>query len=86
MRNLAQCRAAWATLAASAVFGAVSGSSLANAATMTRIALPELRKAGYDDGLSTGCIAAGGSTDILIPPSIILVIYAVMVIAFWKLF
>ena len=65
-----------ATLAASAVFGAVSGSSLANSATMTRIALPELRKAGYDDGLSTGCIAAGGSTDILIPPSIILVIYA----------
>ena len=40
------------------------------------MALPELRKAGYDDGLSTGCIAAGGSTDILIPPSIILVIYA----------
>src|SRR5262245_49938074 len=54
-----------ATLAASALFGAVSGSSLANAATMTRIALPELRKAGYDDGLATGCIAAGGSTDIL---------------------
>jgi C4-dicarboxylate transporter DctM subunit len=65
-----------ATLAASALFGAVSGSSLANSATMTRMALPELRKAGYDDGLSTGCIAAGGSTDILIPPSIILVIYA----------
>jgi C4-dicarboxylate transporter, DctM subunit len=43
---------------------------------MSRIALPELRKAGYDDGLATGCIAAGGSTDILIPPSIILVIYA----------
>jgi C4-dicarboxylate transporter DctM subunit len=40
------------------------------------MALPELRKAGYDDGLATGCIAAGGSTDILIPPSIILVIYA----------
>ena len=65
-----------ATLVASACFGAVSGSSLANSATMTRMALPELRKAGYDDGLSTGCIAAGGSTDILIPPSIILVIYA----------
>jgi tripartite ATP-independent transporter DctM subunit len=65
-----------ATLVASAVFGAVSGSSLANAATMTRMALPELRKAGYDDGLATACIAAGGSTDILIPPSIILVIYA----------
>ena len=66
-----------ATLAASALFGAVSGSSLANAATMTRMALPELRKAGYDDGLATGCIAAGGSTDILIPPSIILVVYAI---------
>lgn len=65
-----------ATLVASALFGAVSGSSLANSATMTRMALPEMRKAGYDDGLSTGCIAAGGSTDILIPPSIILVIYA----------
>src|SRR6185295_7749129 len=65
-----------ATLVASAIFGAVSGSSLANSATMTRMALPELRKAGYDDGFSTGCIAAGGSTDILIPPSIILVIYA----------
>ena len=44
-----------ATLAASALFGAVSGSSLANAATMTRMALPELRKAGYDAGLATGC-------------------------------
>lgn len=65
-----------ATLVASACFGAVSGSSVANAATMTRMALPELRKAGYDDGLATGCIAAGGSTDILIPPSIVLVIYA----------
>jgi C4-dicarboxylate transporter, DctM subunit len=65
-----------ATLVASACFGAVSGSSVANAATMTRMALPELRRAGYDDGLATGCIAAGGSTDILIPPSIILVIYA----------
>lgn len=65
-----------ATLVASACFGAVSGSSVANAATMTRMALPELRKAGYDDGFATGCIAAGGSTDILIPPSIVLVIYA----------
>lgn len=65
-----------ATLVASACFGAISGSSVANAATMTRMALPELRKAGYDDGLATGCIAAGGSTDILIPPSIVLVIYA----------
>jgi tripartite ATP-independent transporter DctM subunit len=65
-----------ATLAASACFGAVCGSSVATAATMTRIALPEMRKAGYDDGLATGSLAAGGSLGILIPPSIILVIYA----------
>jgi len=65
-----------ATLLASACFGAVSGSSVANAATMTRIALPEMRKAGYDPGLATGSIAAGGTIGILIPPSIILVFYA----------
>ena len=65
-----------ATIFASACFGAVCGSSIATAATMTRIALPEMRKAGYDDGLATGSIAAGGSIGILVPPSIILVIYA----------
>jgi tripartite ATP-independent transporter DctM subunit len=65
-----------ATIAASACFGAVCGSSVATAATMTRIALPEMRKAGYDDGLATGSLASGGSLGILIPPSIILVIYA----------
>lgn len=65
-----------ATILASACFGAVCGSSVATAATMTRIALPEMRKAGYDDGLATGSVAAGGSLGILIPPSIILVIYA----------
>jgi tripartite ATP-independent transporter DctM subunit len=64
------------SLAASACFGAVCGSSLATAATMTRIALPEMRKAGYDLGLAAGALAAGGSLGILIPPSIILVIYA----------
>ncbi len=64
------------SLAASACFGAVCGSSLATAATMTRIALPEMRKAGYDPGLAAGALAAGGSLGILIPPSIILVIYA----------
>jgi tripartite ATP-independent transporter DctM subunit len=64
-----------ATLAASACFGAVCGSSVATAATMSRIALPEMRKAGYDPGLATGSLAAGGSLGILIPPSIILVIY-----------
>jgi tripartite ATP-independent transporter DctM subunit len=65
-----------AALAASACFGAVCGSSVATAATMTRIALPEMREAGYDHGLATGSLAAGGSLGILIPPSIILVIYA----------
>ena len=63
-------------LAASACFGAVCGSSVATAATMTRIALPEMRRAGYDAGLASGALAAGGSLGILIPPSIILVIYA----------
>jgi C4-dicarboxylate transporter DctM subunit len=63
-------------LAASACFGAVCGSSLATAATMTRIALPDMRKAGYDPGLASGALAAGGSLGILIPPSIILVIYS----------
>jgi tripartite ATP-independent transporter DctM subunit len=65
-----------AALAASACFGAVCGSSIATAATIGRIALPEMRKAGYDPGLATGSLAAGGSLGILIPPSIILVIYA----------
>ena len=65
-----------AVIVASACFGAVCGSSVATAATMTRIALPEMRKAGYDDGFATGSLAAGGSLGILIPPSIILVIYA----------
>ncbi|MGH6737714.1 MAG: TRAP transporter large permease, partial [Bradyrhizobium sp.] len=65
-----------AALAASACFGAVCGSSVATAATMTRIALPEMRRAGYDPGLATGSLASGGSLGILIPPSIIFVIYA----------
>jgi tripartite ATP-independent transporter DctM subunit len=64
------------TLAACACFGAVCGSSVATAATMTRIALPEMRKMGYDPGLASGALAAGGSLGILIPPSIIMVIYA----------
>lgn len=65
-----------ATIAASGAFGAISGSSVATAAAMTRIALPEMRKAGYSDGYSSASIAAGGSLGILIPPSIILLIYA----------
>ncbi|NOJ45964.1 TRAP transporter large permease [Bradyrhizobium archetypum] len=65
-----------AAIGASACFGAVCGSSIATAATMTRIALPEMRTAKYNDGFAAGAIAAGGSLGILIPPSIILVIYA----------
>jgi C4-dicarboxylate transporter DctM subunit len=69
---------AFATIGACAGFGSVSGSSVATAATMTRIAMPEMRRAGYDDRLSTGSIAAGGSLGILIPPSIPLVIYGLI--------
>jgi tripartite ATP-independent transporter DctM subunit len=64
-----------AAIGASACFGAVCGSSIATAATMTPIALREMRSAGYSDALATGAIAAGGTLGILFPPSIILVIY-----------
>lgn len=69
---------AMAAVGASAGFGAICGSSLATAATMGRVSLPELRKYGYSDALSTATVAAGGTLGILIPPSIILVIYAVL--------
>ena len=68
---------AMATIGGCAAFGAICGSSLATAATMSKVALPEMRKAGYSPALSTGTLAAGGTLGILIPPSIILVIYAV---------
>ncbi|MFD2176656.1 TRAP transporter large permease [Veronia pacifica] len=67
---------ALATIGASAGFGMISGSSLATTATMGRIALPEMRRAGYTDSLSSGTVAAGGTLGILIPPSTVLVIYA----------
>jgi C4-dicarboxylate transporter DctM subunit len=69
---------AMAAIGACAGFGAVCGSSLATAATMGQVALPELRRAGYDPGLATGALAAGGTLGILIPPSIVLVIYAIL--------
>lgn len=59
-------------------FGAICGSSLATAATMGHVALPELRRYGYPDTLATGALAAGGTLGILIPPSVILVIYAIL--------
>jgi len=64
-----------ATIGASACFGAVCGSSIATAATMTPISLKEMRAAGYSDRIATGAIAAGGTLGILFPPSIILVIF-----------
>lgn len=64
-----------ATIAASGAFGAVCGSSVATAAAMTRISMPEMRRAGYDEGFAAASVAAGGTLGILIPPSIILVIY-----------
>lgn len=69
---------AMATVGASAGFAAVCGSSLATAATMTRVAMGPMRKFGYDDRLSTGALAAGGTLGILIPPSVPLVIYGLI--------
>ena len=67
-----------ATVGACAGFAAVSGSSLATAATMGTVALPEMKRFKYDDRLATGSVAAGGTIGILIPPSIVLIIYAVL--------
>lgn len=70
---------AMATIGACAGFGAVSGSSIATASTMSRVALPEFDRFGYDKGFATGVLAAGGTLGILIPPSVALVIYAIVV-------
>jgi C4-dicarboxylate transporter DctM subunit len=66
------------TIFGCAGFGAVCGSSVATASAMTTVALPEMRARGYQPALSTGCIAAGGTLGILIPPSIIMVLYALL--------
>jgi tripartite ATP-independent transporter DctM subunit len=69
---------AMATIGSCAGFGAVTGSSLATAATIGSIALPEMRQRGYSVELATGCVAAGGTLGSLIPPSGIMVLYAVL--------
>lgn len=69
---------AMAAVGACAGFGSICGSSLATAATMSKVALPELRRYGYSGGFSTATLAAGGTLGILIPPSVILVIYAIL--------
>jgi tripartite ATP-independent transporter DctM subunit len=69
---------AMASVLACAAFGAICGSSVATAATITRVALPELQRHGYSGRLSTGTLAASGTLGILIPPSVPLVIYAIL--------
>jgi C4-dicarboxylate transporter DctM subunit len=69
---------AHATVLACAGFGAICGSSIATAATMSKVAYPSMRQLGYADYLSTGVIAAGGTLGIMIPPSTILVIYGIV--------
>lgn len=69
---------AMAGVASCAGFGAISGSSLATAATMTQVVLPELQRKKYKDSLATGSLAAGGTLGMLIPPSVPLVIYAIL--------
>ena len=68
---------AMATIAACGGFSAVCGSSIATAATMARVAMPEMRRFGYADSLAAGAVAAGGTLGILIPPSVILVVYGI---------
>jgi tripartite ATP-independent transporter DctM subunit len=69
---------AMATVASCAGFGAVCGSSLATVGTMARIALPEMKSRGYADSLSTGSIASGATLGIIVPPSVIMVLYAIL--------
>ncbi|SEB15856.1 TRAP transporter large permease [Marinobacterium iners] len=69
---------ALATVVSCGAFSAVCGSSMATSATMAKVAMPSMREYKYSDGLATGAIAAGGSLGILIPPSVILVVYGLM--------
>lgn len=68
---------AMATVAACAGFAALSGSSIATAAAMGKVSMPEMRRYGYSDGLAAGTIAAGGTLGILIPPSVLMVLYGI---------
>ena len=69
---------AMATIGACALFGAVCGSSIATAATIGKIAMPEMRRLGYDDRLASASVAAGGTLGVMIPPSILFVVYGIM--------
>ena len=70
---------AMAAIAACGGFGAVCGSSLATASTMGQVALPELKRLRYSPSLATGTLAAGGTLGILIPPSVVLIVYAIII-------
>jgi C4-dicarboxylate transporter DctM subunit len=67
-----------ATVLACAAFAAITGSSVAGAVTMGKVALPEMKRYKYDDRLATGCIASGGTLGILIPPSLGFIMYGVL--------
>src|ERR687896_1706688 len=67
-----------ATVGACAAFGAICGSSIATAATFSKVAIPEMRRHGYEDGLAAGCVASAGTLGILIPPSVMLAIYSLV--------
>jgi tripartite ATP-independent transporter DctM subunit len=69
---------AMATIAACALFAAISGSGIATAATLGRVAMPEMKRYNYHPRLSTGCLAAGGTIGIMIPPSVILLLYGIL--------
>jgi tripartite ATP-independent transporter DctM subunit len=67
-----------ATIGASAMFGSVSGSATASASTMSLVAMPEMRRFNYDEGLGAACVAVGGTLGSLIPPSAVLVLYGIL--------
>jgi tripartite ATP-independent transporter DctM subunit len=67
-----------ATIGACALFGAICGSSIATAATFSRVAIPEMRRHGYEPSFAAGAVASAGTLDVLIPPSVLTAIYAIV--------
>jgi tripartite ATP-independent transporter DctM subunit len=67
-----------ATIGACALFGAICGSSIATAATFSRVAIPEMRRHGYEAAFAAGAVASAGTLDVLIPPSVLIAIYAIV--------
>jgi tripartite ATP-independent transporter DctM subunit len=67
-----------ATIGACAAFGAICGSSIATAATFSKVAIPEMRRYGYDEGFAAGAVASAGTLGILIPPSVMLAVYSIV--------